>query len=268
MKISVVTPTARGPLYLRPFYEGLIRQLPTFPRDDFEWVVVHDGWSYVEAELFQKLIAGVNLVLVEQRDPESPYHSFAIAANDGFLASSGELVHISGDYMEFTGRKVLANQWRIFEKYGPMVFLSGPGPVSREVGDVVIEPGVGEITDPALMRRSWLGGRNDAVGMEAFLLINGFDERLAGHHGDTDHEIGTRLMNLGCRYLLDLDPEGLATMQPHQKAKPERDRVEWMRTWWVDVWPDIESGKTTWTPNGYDLREERARRLARNEAPR
>ncbi len=49
----------------------------------------------------------------------------------------------------------------------------------------------------------WWCGRNDSAPLEVLLDVNGLNEAFDGTHGGADGEVAHRMMQIGCRYLVD-----------------------------------------------------------------
>lgn len=93
----------------------------------------------------------------------------------------------------------------------------------------------------------WWAGRVDSAPLEALLEANGMDETSQGRRGGLDTDLCRRMMEWGCRFLVDRETP--AYMLPHPTRKKE-----------VSDWED---DKGAWVSKGakYSLREERRKIL-------
>tara|TARA_Y100000310_G_scaffold38739_1_gene36242 strand:- start:5375 stop:6187 length:813 start_codon:yes stop_codon:yes gene_type:complete len=260
MKVTVVTPTARPWDMLSQQAEWLKKQ--TMPPTEFEWVIIDD--LYEERKGW---VAGIETPFRIVHQPPRAItrtYGFASACNTGLVYASGKLVHFMNDYIELRPG-VLERHWDIYTRWGPSVIINGPTealPFARrgpqKVPDIMLEEGLGEVTEwPGLVfdywsqwRKSWHAGRSDSAPLVALIEANGFDERLDGAHGGADDELGIRLRNLGCRYLLDrlvwsFDHPHEFTPKPQGKRKRE----------WKELYMVALAKRTTEAPNSFNLTE-------------
>jgi len=102
----------------------------------------------------------------------------------------------------------------------------------------------------------WWGGKNDSAPLEALLGVNGMDETWDGRRGGSDGDTARRLMEYGCRYLVDREVPGY--MLPH----PCRPRANISEKDHLDRIIEKRKGQenTFWALNNYNLREERMKR--------
>lgn len=250
--ISVVTATFRPGAFLLEQAKGLMRQTFT----DFEWIIVDDLHAE-RAEDFANLIAASTFP-VRHIPPRVLKQEFAAASawNSAFPYCRGELCYFMNDYVGLAP-DVLARHWALYQQYGPDVIISGPltamaGATQAEgrPADVMLTDKVGEITTVEKIRRYYWAGRNDSAPLARILEANGFDERCDGAHGGQDVELAMRLVNLGCRYLVD--HEAMAFEYPHQKGKIEPGHA----VDWKELFASAQGGRT-WAPNAWIIKDAR-----------
>lgn len=99
----------------------------------------------------------------------------------------------------------------------------------------------------------WWAGRNDSASLETLLDVNGMDESFDGTRGGADGDIAHRMMDLGCRYLVDTKAPCYELIHPLKKpnaiSEEERDRKL------------KQAMVAKVIPNDYSIREERRRIL-------
>lgn len=293
MKVSVLTTTYRDIAQLLPQVESLTRQ--EMAASDFEWIIVDDHWTENQ-EVVAGWDTSFDLVHVPPRNVVAQAAGCA-AINSGLIYCRGELVFTMADYVQPTV-PVLNRHWEIFELWGPKLMISGPlvpwecPECARRAGrqwclpdeafivpchggcerDIVmsrtrpaerfldeLDSSCGEILSPLLLAQAFWVGRNDSFGLEAALDVNGMDERLDGYNKGGDSEFGRRLMQAGCRYIIDrLTPciiyphvRGKTDVEPDSKGDDDERQI-------LNL--EVQKGRL-WADHGWNIREERAKTL-------
>ena len=277
-KVSVLTPTYRALAQLETVKESLLKQ--TMPPEHFEWVIVDDHYEEHRTEVKAWGLPFDVVHVPPRRLVEQA--AGCMARNTGFAHSRGDLVFIVNDYVQLTN-PVLERHYELFERYGPKVLISGPflpaecprctdspsipreiwvKPCQRCGREMVVfqgrsielsyhDEGVGEIRSRDLAG-NFYAGLNDSVGLEATLDVNGMDERRDGYSLGGDFDFAVRLLNSGCRYIIDrLVP---CIVHPHTRGKAYSES-------YPDVTSFLESmdHDQTWADHGWSIREERAK---------
>lgn len=119
------------------------------------------------------------------------------------------------------------------------------------ISNVSLERGLYENRQPEPWKW-WWAGRSDSAPLSALLEANGMDETSQGRRGGLETDLCRRMMEWGCRFLVDR--QAPAYMLPHPARKRE-----------VSDWKD---DKGEWVSRGahYSLRELRARVLGQEGA--
>lgn len=285
MKVSIITPTYRDTELLLKQAYNLCRQ--TMPHDDFEWLLIDDFYE----DRKEKVASWQTPFPVRHLPPRvySEYRVPSTLINGALVEAQGELIYFMSDFMQMSDQ-VLARHWELYQRFGPKVMIGGPIVIAecpacmaengktwpipddtlfafpcqscsvpmvymrQRAFEYGIEPGLGETFNHDVMRQSFWVGRNESVPLECLLAVNGLDEDLDGRGGDGD--LGTRLMNYGCRFLLDRME--IVMMHSHQRGKEDRPRQERPQ---IQVpgnprWEAVLAG-AFWAHNSWNIRDER-----------
>lgn len=283
IKVSVITPTYRETAIIEQQVQWLRAQ--TLGAENFEWLLLDDLYAVRKKE-----IAAWNISFLRHLSaPNTGVRGPSKVINRGLVAARGEIVYFMTDYMQIVPT-VLERHWTLYQEFGPAVMIAGPVITSlcpvclqdaeepwpldsapaflvRCVGcrtpmiflrqrpyEYGLRGDVGETYNKDLMRQAWWVGRNESVPLAALVGVNGLDESMDGRGGDSD--LGTRLMNWGCRFITDLAHP--AIMLPHHRTKPEVVPVEQIQVAGNPQWEAVLAG-ATWADNGWSIQEERAR---------
>lgn len=224
--VSVVTPTYRPVSYWERQLGWLQAQslLPGL----FEWVIVDDLWESSRTTVLN-WSAGFT---IRHMPPESvtEFMSVSSALNDGIRASTGQLIYFMADYMQpLPG--TLHRHVQLYDVYGPNVFIGGAVLPHERRWETLISSDVAEVKSPGLARGAFWGGRNDSASRDALVAVNGFDERLDGYRGAMDADLAHRLLNYGCRFIIDRQLATGAGMHGHDQSKPSRGEQERNPLW-------------------------------------
>lgn len=253
MKVTVITATYR----VDDMLERQAACLEDQTLDDFEWVVVDDHHAdRVPPE------TSFPLTFVPPREVKDVFAP-ASAWNTGFLYANGDLAYFLNDYMLPTP-KVLERHWELFERYGPAVIISGQivPPSTQEVhrmpqrhieprkGPIVLDYDTSETKDWDHIKRWYWAGRNDSAGMAKCFEVNGFNEQLDGQYGWQDVEFAARMVNAGCRYIIDLKEACIEYAHNRGKKTPMPGDGE-------SLFNVMMNTKATWAHNAHNLAEER-----------
>ena len=127
---------------------------------------------------------------------------------------------------------------------------------ARNAEYLIPHTGEGEIFSPGMVQQTFLGGRNDSVSLEAALAVNGMDERLDGYFLGLDIDFAVRLMNAGCRYIVDrLLP---CILHPHTRGKLESPGPASEGPGQVVIQKEVLEGQS-FADHGWSIRDERTR---------
>ena len=216
MNVTVCTWTFRDSERLRVQAECLRAQ--TF--EDFEWVLIDDLW-----EGRQGFLDDMELPFpVVHKPPREVIEHYApdMAVNTGLVYARGELIYFMGDSIKVLPG-TLERHWEIYEAYGPNVIIGGQvhgHDIQSRSYDQGLETDLFEIVKPDTLIRNAFLGRNDSAPLDRILDVNGLDEHF-GMRSGTDTIFAQRLMQLGCRYLVDTK-ETVEMVTGHKPRKPER----------------------------------------------
>ena len=279
-KVSILTPTYRDSALLHTLGGWLQEQV----FQDFEWLLLDDLYEQRKEEVTSWGFPFLRHLQAWPSEVRAP----SAVINHGLVQARGDLIYFLADYMQPTPG-VLARHWALYQRLGPKVMIGGPLLISEcptcmmEKKEIWPSPeetiwvtrcsgcgvpmvflhqrnfefdlggGIGEIKNAELMRQTWWVGRNESVPLQCLLDINGLDETLDGRGGDC--EMGTRLRNLGCRFIIDrVEP---AIMHPHNSAgKPSGPRLPEALVPENPLWMKVLAGET-WAPNTWNIRETR-----------
>lgn len=250
MKITVLTATYRQGNLLQLQSDALSKQ--TF--DDFEWVIVDDWHNNrkfkPDTEFPTKWLP--------PRGGTKPYFAAASAWNTGFIVAEGELVYLMNDYIIMNDPTVLQRHWDLYQQYGPKVIISGPidgtrgsGPIEKREGPLSLGDDVTELTDYEYVRRWYWAGRNDSMPLAEAIAVNGFAECLDGDYGGQDVEIAVRMMNNGCRYIIDRRVPVFELEHEPGKVRPGS------KVHWETLIREQHESNSTWVDNGWSIADER-----------
>lgn len=217
-RLSVVTPTYRPFDYWRRQFDWLDAQ--KLDHALFEWVIVDDHWWEHQTRVAKLPPHDFGIV---HRPPGRLRENVSVcsAFNDGIANAQGELVYLMADYMQPLP-DTFARHLELLDLFGEKCFFSGPVlPHQRGRDDqrTQIDRWEAEVFDRIAARGIFWGGRNDSVPRSALMAVNGFDERLDGYRGAMDADLAHRLMNSGCRYIIDLKLDAGAGMHAHEHSK-------------------------------------------------
>lgn len=285
VKVTVITPTYRETSQI--VAQAMWLEHQTMVKEDFEWIILDDLYEQRHEEVAR--LATSYRIKHLPSGVDSPYKRPSEAINRGLVRADGELVHFMNDYIELTPQ-LLERHWELYQAYGPRVVIGGPLISARcprcveasgeswqdvfpnentlmilciecrlpmfyhraRVYEVGLNAFEGETWNPHLARLGFWAGRNDSAPLECLLDVNGLDESLDNRGGD--HDLITRLLNLGCRKVTDFCVP--AIIHAHTRTKGRPPELEEALVPGNPQWGAVLSGEV-WAPNGWSIREAR-----------
>jgi len=247
MKISVILPTNRpqGPLYA---LHSLSKQ--TFPKGDFELLIVDDYYQYRDCSIMEMAkLLGLRNVRVLKSKPNHWRSNRLIgnARNTGLIYALGELVVFLDDFC-WVPPRWLEEHWLTYQRT-PYTMI-GAGKAVKYIPDWYDDldklppPDVGNNVEGAFIRNlaqfkvsdtrgpsskrdcggGWFYTMNASAPLDKIVLINGFDESF-DQTSEEDIDLGLRLERVGCKFFYRPDHDCTVFHVDHREVDAEMRKL-------------------------------------------